>query len=58
MKEITLKEIRDDYAQLLGYKNYIELLEDCSDLDIEFHTNNLMKIVKSKCESSYAPHAC
>lgn len=58
MVTITLKEIRDDYAQLLGYKNYIELIQDCSDLDIEFHTNNLMKIVKNKHEISYTPLAC
>lgn len=43
-----MKELRDDYAQMLGYKCFIDLLDDCSNLEIEFHVDNLMKITQTK----------
>lgn len=51
-----MKQFRDDYAQMLGYKNYIELVDDSSNLEIEFHTDNLMKMVKNQTPN-YS-HAC
>lgn len=37
-------KIKDDYAQMLGYKCFIDLLNDCSTLEIDFHINNLIRI--------------
>lgn len=39
-----MQKIKDDYAQMLGYKCFIDLLNDCSTLEIDFHINNLIRI--------------
>lgn len=39
-------DIKDEYAQYLGYKCFSDLIDDSSNVELLVHIDNIIKIIK------------